>query len=90
MNRVRWLVTGMVQGVGFRAFVAREASGLGIVGMVRNLDDGRVEVVAEGDPVSMEQLLRAVQIGPRSAAVTNVENADILVDVTMYNSFNII
>ncbi len=73
----RYLVGGRVQGVGFRWYVAREARGLGLAGFARNLDDGRVEVVATGEDaaalVRLEALLRA---GPAQARVDRVEAAD--------------
>ena len=73
----RFLVSGMVQGVGFRWFVARHARTLGLVGFARNLPDGRVEVVASGGEASalgrLEQLLRA---GPAHARVEGVERQD--------------
>ena len=67
----RFLVSGMVQGVGFRWFVARHARALGLAGYARNLPDGRVEVVATGGDAAdalarLEELLRA---GPAHAQV---------------------
>ena len=67
------MVHGDVQGVGFRYFVMRTARPLGIRGWVRNLPDGAVELEAEGERPVLEQLLRAVRIGPRGAHVTRVE-----------------
>ncbi len=49
MDRIHAFVSGRVQGVSFRAFAKREADKLGITGIVHNLDDGRVEIIAEGD-----------------------------------------
>jgi len=73
----RYLVAGMVQGVGFRWYVARQARGLGLAGFARNLADGRVEVVATGSDASvlarLEELLRA---GPAHARVDSVEAQD--------------
>ncbi|MEP6473977.1 MAG: acylphosphatase, partial [Gemmatimonadota bacterium] len=66
------------------------ASGLGVVGTVRNLDDGRVEVVADGNSLALALLRKVVQGGSRSAVVSNVENADILVDMIGPKSFIII
>jgi acylphosphatase len=68
----RYLVSGRVQGVGFRWFVQREATRLGLVGYAANLADGRVEVVASGDGPVLDQLERALGEGPRSAHVTSV------------------
>lgn len=72
-KRLTARVRGYVQGVGFRYFVRREASALGVRGYVRNLDTGDVEVVAEGDYVRLEQLLHALERGPSAADVEQVE-----------------
>lgn len=73
----RYVVAGLVQGVGFRWYVARHARGLGLAGYARNLADGRVEVVATGSEVAalarLEELLRA---GPGHARVDSVEAQD--------------
>jgi acylphosphatase len=74
MKRVEAVVSGRVQGVGFREFVRHEASTRGIAGYVRNSDDGRnVELVAEGEESALEDLVRALHTGPRFARVENVE-----------------
>jgi acylphosphatase len=67
------MVTGRVQGVGYRAFAARAASRHGLVGGVRNLDDGRVELEVEGPPVAIDSLLRDLRDGPPAARVTKIE-----------------
>jgi acylphosphatase len=73
MQRLSAVVTGRVQGVGFREFVRREAASRALTGYVRNSDDGRnVEVVAEGDGDALESLLGALREGPRFARVENV------------------
>jgi acylphosphatase len=63
----RWLVRGMVQGVGFRWFVSRQASHLGLRGFARNLLDGSVEVVAEGPEHLLQVLHEALRRGPAGA-----------------------
>ena len=55
-SRVTFFVRGRVQGVGFRWWTRARALELGLVGHVRNLGDGRVEVVAQGDPKAVQQL----------------------------------
>lgn len=65
-------VTGRVQGVYFRAHTARHASSLGLIGYARNLPDGRVEVLAGGEPAAVEALLKIVAQGPPMAEVTGV------------------
>ena len=70
--RAHIMVEGMVQGVGFRWFVARRAETLGLRGYVRNLGNGNVEIEAEGTRSAVEELIGEVKVGPRSADVTNV------------------
>jgi acylphosphatase len=73
----RFLVAGMVQGVGFRWFVARHARGLGLAGFARNLPDGRVEVVVTGgDDAAMARLEQLLRAGPAHARVETVERQD--------------
>ena len=72
----RFLVTGRVQGVGFRWFVLRLAQHEALGGFVRNLPDGRVEVVASGDQAALERLLAALREGPPHAQVAGVSVAD--------------
>lgn len=68
-QRVHILVSGRVQGVFFRDFTYRKANSLGLTGWVRNLIDGRVEIIAEGDKEKLNQLIEAVKIGPTYAKV---------------------
>ena len=76
--RARIRVSGIVQGVGFRYFVRTRAVALGLSGFVRNIPDGTVEVVAEGDRPVVNTLIGELRIGPRSASVErlNVEWED--------------
>ncbi len=71
-RRVHAIVTGRVQGVSYRAATAAEARGLGLVGWVRNLPDGSVELEAEGDPAHVTALLAWCAHGPPAARVTHV------------------
>ncbi|MCP9463684.1 MAG: acylphosphatase [Nitrospira sp.] len=66
-------VSGHVQGVGYRAFATRAALKHGVVGGVRNLDDGRVELEVEGTPTAIDALLQDLRDGPPAARVTHVE-----------------
>jgi acylphosphatase len=68
----RYLVSGRVQGVGFRYFTQDIAAREGLTGRVRNLPDGSVEVVAEGDSDSLQRLEAALWRGPSHARVENV------------------
>jgi acylphosphatase len=72
----RFVVRGRVQGVGFRWFVEREASTLGIFGWVRNNFDGSVEVLATGTREQLNQLRRKLQEGPRAARVDDVDETE--------------
>lgn len=69
----RYVVRGMVQGVGFRYFTERAARDAGLRGYVRNLADGRVEAVAEGDSGALERFEMAIRRGPPNARVDGVE-----------------
>ena len=70
--RLRVLVSGRVQGVGYRAFAVRVATKYRLFGGVRNLDDGRVEVDVEGTRTALEALVHELEEGPPGAHVTKV------------------
>jgi acylphosphatase len=71
-SRQRVLVTGRVQGVGFRESCRRRAEAARLTGYVRNLPDGTVEAVFEGDPVVVAELVEWCRSGPALAAVRHV------------------
>ena len=73
----RFLINGEVQGVGYRYFALRAAARHDILGTVRNLPDGRVEVIAEGDRDAMDEFKKELHTGPRSAQITSIEETDI-------------
>jgi acylphosphatase len=73
VRRIHVLVSGLVQGVNFRAFTRRRALALGVCGWVRNLSDGRVEAVAEGPDDAVADFLAACREGPPAGAVEAVE-----------------
>ncbi|HUN65476.1 MAG TPA: acylphosphatase [Bacteroidota bacterium] len=66
------VVEGLVQGVGYRYFVARHAERYHLSGLVRNQPDGSVRVVVEGDRSSVENLVSDLKVGPRSAQVRDL------------------
>ena len=66
------VIYGRVQGVFFRAFVARNAAALGLTGYVRNLRGGDVEVVAEGERKKLDELVGYLKMGPPAARVEKV------------------
>jgi len=72
----RFLIRGIVQGVGFRFFVRRAARDLGLAGHVRNLADGSVEAVAQGDEKGLESLEAALRRGPSASRVDSVRVED--------------
>ncbi|MCW8924129.1 MAG: acylphosphatase [Gammaproteobacteria bacterium] len=69
----RYLISGRVQGVFYRASAQHQASVLGLCGWVRNLQDGRVELLACGDEAVLDELEKWLQIGPQYAKVSNIE-----------------
>lgn len=86
----RFLVSGVVQGVGFRWFVARHARALGLSGYARNLPDGRVEVVAEGiDDAALTRLEERLRAGPAHARVEEVAREDRITAAVPPGSFDI-
>jgi acylphosphatase len=72
----RYLVRGLVQGVGYRYFVERTAYELGVTGYARNLEDGRVEVYAVGPPDRLSELAGFLWKGPRLSSVRGVEELE--------------
>ena len=76
----RFLVSGRVQGVAYRAWTKLEARALGLTGWARNLADGRVEVVVCGQPAAVTALHAKLAEGPPAARVTSVEAADHPID----------
>ena len=74
-QRLQAFVSGRVQGVGFRDFVRSAAQALGVRGWVRNGRDGRVELLAEGEPAQLQDLLAEVRKGPSASEVTDIEES---------------
>jgi acylphosphatase len=72
-----YLVSGRVQGVGYRYFAMRTAQQLGISGTVKNLRDGRVEVAAEAEPETLAKFRTELERGPRGSAVGGIEEQGI-------------
>lgn len=73
----RIVVTGKVQGVGFRAYTQYQAVKLGVKGWVRNLGYDRVEIEAEASPEVLDAFLELVRQGPRASRVDNIEIEDL-------------
>ena len=73
-REARVIISGMVQGVSFRYFVASMAKKAGVSGWVRNTEDGKVEAVFEGDEDSVKKMVDSCRTGPPSS---NVESIDV-------------
>jgi len=85
----RFQVFGMVQGVGFRWFVARHARSLGLTGYARNLPNGSVEVLVDGPEEAIPALERLLRTGPANAQVDRVERSTELAAVPIGKSFDV-
>jgi acylphosphatase len=72
MSARRLVISGRVQGVGFRAWMAFKAQALGLSGWVRNRLDGTIEALIDGDEAAVDELLRACRRGPRAAEVAEI------------------
>jgi acylphosphatase len=72
----RFLISGRVQGVGYRYFAERSAQETGVTGWARNLDDGRVEVHANGTEARLDDFEGRLRQGPRFADVRSVESSE--------------
>ncbi len=84
----RFLIFGTVQGVGYRFFVLRAAARHQVLGTVKNLPDGRVEVMAEGDREAVDEFKHDLLTGPAFAHVTDIDETDIPV-TGLYRDFRI-
>ena len=73
MVRAHVYIEGRVQGVFYRDWARKNASKMGLTGWVRNLEDGRVELVAEGKKIKLTELIELIKKGPRLAKVEHVD-----------------
>ncbi|MCX5845703.1 MAG: acylphosphatase [Deltaproteobacteria bacterium] len=76
MNRMHVIVSGRVQGVFFRAYTRETALALKLTGWVRNLPDGRVEIVFEGEDTNVQSMLEWCKKGPPHAIVNELEASE--------------
>ena len=83
MKAVHILISGRVQGVGFRWFAEQRASELAVSGYVRNLPEGDVEVVAQADEQTLESFCRELREGPRFARVEELSMKPVPVDASL-------
>ena len=77
MTSIKGYVYGRVQGVGFRYFASRQAQVEGVDGYARNLADGRVEFLLQGESDAVVRVLEQLKQGPRYARVTRVEYTEV-------------
>ncbi len=83
-----FFISGEVQGVGYRYFAQRSSARHQVRGYVKNLDDGRVEVLAEGDPTAVDNFKQDLAAGPRYSRVSVVE--ELVLDPSgSYSTFRI-
>ena len=90
MNKVarKFIISGGVQGVGYRFFTQRVAARHQVYGYVRNLTDGRVEAFAQGTPANVEAFKHDLAVGPAFASVENIEEINVE-PINEYSSFRI-
>ena len=84
----KFIVSGIVQGVGFRFFTQRAAARHQVLGYVRNLPDGRVESLAEGSEKAVENFKHDLTAGPTTSKVEEIEEI-VLEPSNLYTSFRI-
>lgn len=76
-STVRIIVSGYVQGVGYRYYIYHQAVSLGLTGYAKNLPTGQVEIVASGDRGMIDELLRLARVGPSHASVSGAHLEEI-------------
>lgn len=89
VTTVKILISGRVQGVYFRRFAKNKAKELGVNGTVRNLEDGRVEIVAQAEKESLDAFLQWCHKGPITAKVTQVDWVELQALEKIFNAFEI-
>jgi len=80
MRRVKILVSGRVQGVYFRVFTQNKAKHFAVKGSVKNLSDGRVEIIAEAEHITIDKFIKWCRKGPITARVDHVEISELEAD----------
>ena len=89
MKKVKAIVSGKVQGVGFRMSTRSQAKQLGVYGTVRNLNNGNVEIVAAGETEAVDALIDWARSGPSSAVVNDLQTEAMDYKDGEFNSFEI-
>ncbi len=80
MRRVKILVSGRVQGVYFRVFTQNKAKHFAVKGSVKNLPDGRVEIIAEAEHITIDKFIKWCHKGPITARVDHVDIIELEAD----------
>jgi len=89
MSTVHLIISGSVQGIGFRSWIKHQAKDLSVTGWVKNREDGAVESIVQGDTHAIEELVRRVHLGPPLAHVTAVEK-ELIENALQYDDFIVI
>jgi acylphosphatase len=89
MKKVKAIVSGKVQGVGFRMSTRAKAEKLGVYGTVRNLSNGDVEIVAAGETKQVDALLDWAKSGPPSAVVNDLQTEVMKYEAGEFDTFEI-
>lgn len=89
LKKIDATVSGYVQGVGFRYYAVRMANLLGITGWVMNLPNGKVRIVGVGEDEKIINFLKAIERGPTSAEIENVDYNITNVEKNEYSNFDI-
>jgi len=89
MKKIRAIVSGRVQGVWYRAHTKEKAVELEVAGYVRNLPDGTVEIVAQGDEERVDALMDWARIGPPMAEVTELRVRE-MAENEMFTAFEVL
>lgn len=71
-KKIKILISGLVQGVNFRYYIKEKANELGVFGWVKNLDNGNLEIIAQGERKNLEKLIKWCQTGPRFSQVRDL------------------
>jgi len=85
----RFIISGRVQGAGYRYFAIRAARRAGVAGTVRNLPDGTVEAIAEGSETALKEFRFALEKGPSYGQVSRVDETD-LPSTGRYSGFDVV
>ena len=89
VQTVKWIISGRVQGVGFRYFTQRTAIQLGVTGRVQNLPNGKVQVIAMGKTEDLATLKEYLYHGPSFAHVSQISEEDLYSEQKEFSDFSI-